>query len=165
MEQIVYSFIGKSDRDEALQFLTHFIGTANNQYSYQNCYVAEEADQLLGQLCLYPGEQLEYLRQPILDYLLQTYNQKISLANETQAGERYIDTIAVGAHAQGKGIGKLLLQYVIDRWVHQEQQTLGLLVAVSNPSAKKLYLNQGFKVVGTLHIFGYDMEHLQIPPS
>ncbi|SMG42503.1 GNAT family N-acetyltransferase [Sphingobacterium psychroaquaticum] len=164
MEDIIYYFIDNFDKEEATSLLTHFASLPNNQYSYQHIIVAEEEGQILGQLCLYPGGQLEALRKPIFDYIKEKYNRVLPLENETQEGEIYIDTIAVLPEAQGKGIGKKLLQYAIETFVEQQGETLGLLVDKENPSAKKLYLNMGFAVIKQVDIFGKEMDHLQYLP-
>ncbi|SFS90154.1 GNAT family N-acetyltransferase [Sphingobacterium wenxiniae] len=161
MEDIIYYFIGKRDYQEAVAFLQYWIEQPCNQYSYENILVAEEKGEILGQICLYPGEDLDKLRSPILQQLKEKYGQDFLLEAETQAGEIYIDTIAVSTNAQGKGIGKKLLHYAIDEYVYKRKQTLGLLVDKDNPDAKKLYLKVGFKAVNECHIFQKDMEHLQ----
>lgn len=166
MEDIVYYFIGERNLQKAVDVLTYFIAQEGNQYSYTNILVAEEDQEILGQLCLYDGGQLEQLRQPILNHLKEVYQVEVPSAEyETQAGEIYIDTIAVSANAQGKGIGKQLLQFAIDKFVHNQGKTLGLLVDKDNPAAKKLYLNIGFKIVNELQIFKKEMEHLQLAPE
>lgn len=164
MEDIIYYFIDHFDKQEATSLLEHFISIPNNQYSYQHIIVAEEDGKIVGQLCLYPGGQLDVLRKPVMDYLKEKYNRILPTEDETQEGEIYIDTIAVSADAQGKGIGKKLLQYAITTFVEQQGETLGLLVDRENPAAKKLYLNIGFAVIKDVSIFGKEMDHLQYIP-
>lgn len=89
----------------------------------------------------------------------------IHLEDETEAGEIYLDSIAVSHLAQGKGIGKVLLTYVIDHYVVKGAHTLGLLVDEENPKAKSLYLKVGFEEVGKKKLFGKRMQHLQIGPQ
>lgn len=162
MEEIVYYFMGERNAEKAIALLTVFIERTDNQYGYNHIIVAEEEGEILGQLCLYDGARLEELRQPILDYLEATYAVTLpSEDKETQAGEIYIDTIAVSPKAQGKGIGKLLLRYAIDTYVQERGKTLGLLVDEDNPAAKRLYLNMGFVIVKPVYIFQKNMEHLQ----
>lgn len=166
MEDIVYYFIGERNLQKAVDVLAYFIAQPGNQYSYANILIAEEGNEILGQLCLYDGGELEQLRQPILDYLKKEFQVEVpSLEMETQAGEIYLDTIAVSTNAQGKGIGKKLLQYAIDKFVVDQGKTLGLLVDKDNPAAKKLYLNIGFKIVNEVQIFQKEMEHLQLAPT
>lgn len=84
--------------------------------------------------------------------------------DETSQGEWYIDTLGVHPNQQGKGVGSLLLNYLIEERVTKLQQTLGLLVDLDNPNAKRLYLKLGFKSVGEKTLAGKQMDHLQLRP-
>ena len=162
MEEITYFLIGQHNNAEALAFLTHFIALPANQYSYENCFVAEENGTIIGHLNCYPGAQLLELREPVLLYLAQHYNQHLTLHMETEAGEDYIDTLATSPLAQGKGIGTMLLQHLITYRKTQSTIPLALLVDMENPNAKKLYLRLGFIKVGEKNIFNKTLEHLQL---
>lgn len=161
MTEIVYQFIGREDFEEGKKFLAQLIQDEGNQYSHQYIFVAENQDGILGQICLYPGAQLEKLRQPVLDHIKKEYGIDYQVANETEAGEIYLDTIAVSELAQGKGVGKLLINYVIEEFVHKRNEVLGLLVDDENPGAKRLYEKLGFIVRREVSIFGKKMEHMQ----
>ncbi|PRD57516.1 GNAT family N-acetyltransferase [Sphingobacterium gobiense] len=161
MEEIIYYFIGEQDQQKATAFLTYHIAEPGNQYSYEHIIVAEEDGNIIGQICLYPGNKLEQLRAPILSYLRTHFKREPNSGNETQAGEVYIDTLAVSIAAQGKGMGKILLLYAIDLFVHRQKEALGLLVDKENPKARKLYLDIGFKPVKEVSIFGKQLVHLQ----
>lgn len=164
MTEIVFQFIGKEDTKEGKKFLRDLIQQENNQYSYQYIFVAVDKNTILGQICLYPGALLKSLRQPVLDHIKTTYAIDYLAADETQEGEIYIDTLAVSSAAQGQGIGKLLLQFAIEEFVHKNQDILGLLVDDDNPNAKRLYDKMGFIVQNKLSIFGKKMEHMQYRP-
>ena len=162
MEDIIYKFIGEKNPKTAYYFLLHFVETENNQYSYQNCFVAEEENEIIGAVSVYDGAQLHPLRKPIVDYVRLNFNSDFNPEDETQSGEFYIDSVGVSPNHQGKGIGSKLLQFLIDEYVTQNHRTLGLLVEEANPNARKLYLKLGFKIVGTKTLVGKTMEHLQI---
>lgn len=162
MEEIIYKFIDERDPKTAYYFLLHFVESENNQYSYQNCFVAEENDEIIGAVSVYDGGKLHELRKPIVDYVRLNFNPDFSPENETQSGEFYIDSLGVSPNHQGKGIGSKMLQFLIEEFVTKNKQTLGLLVEEENPGAKKLYLKLGFKVVGEKTLVGKKLEHLQI---
>ncbi|OXA97187.1 GNAT family N-acetyltransferase [Flavobacterium oncorhynchi] len=162
MEDIIYKFICKDDYNSALEFLQHFVETENNQYSYQNCYVAEADNEIIGAVNLYDGADLQKLRNPIIEYVRNNYNPDFDPEDETQAGEYYIDSLGINPKHQGKGIGSAILQFLIDKYVHKNKETLGLLVEEDNPNAKKLYLKLGFKPVGHKTLVKKNLEHLQI---
>ena len=162
MLEITYQFIGCKDKAEANKFIAKFVAQKNNQYSYENIHVLEVNGEIVGQISIYDGALLNSLRQPILDYIFKTYQINYNPADETQSGEFYIDTFAVHASAQGKGYGKKLLQFAIDKYAIKEGKKLGLLVGNDNPDAKRLYHRIGFKVINEIEIFGKKMEHMQI---
>lgn len=162
MEDIVYKFMGERNHENAKAFLLHFSQRANNQYSYQNCWVAEDNKEIVAAVNLYDGAKLEELRKPVLEYLKTVYDRDVKPEDETQAGEYYIDSLGVDPRQQGKGIGSTILQFLIDEFVHKKGKTLGLLVDEENPAAKKLYLKLGFKSVGKKVLVGKTMEHLQM---
>ncbi|TXE07408.1 GNAT family N-acetyltransferase [Gelidibacter salicanalis] len=165
MEDILFEFIGEHNPKSAQAFLLHFVQNINNQYSYQNCFVAEEDLQVIAALNIYDGAHLEQLRAPIANYIKTELKQPFNPEDETQAGEYYIDSFGVSPEHQGQGIGTKLLQYVIDTYVHQQKQTVGLLVDADNPNAKRLYLKLGFKPIGEKLLVGKRMIHLQIKPD
>lgn len=162
MEDIVYGFIGKKDSKKAHEFLLYFTGREGNQYSYQNCLVMEDGGQIIAAVNVYDGAQLSELRAPVAQYIKTYYNAGFDPEDETQAGEFYIDSIGVSPDQQLKGVGSKILNHLIDDYVHQQQQTLGLLVEEENTNALKLYLKLGFRPVGRKILVGKPMQHLQL---
>lgn len=161
MEDIVYRFIGRSDYEQAIDFLNYFIAREHNQYSYRNCWVMEDNDEVVAAVNVYDGAQLKVLRAPVEEYIQARFNKEFCPEDETSAGEYYIDTLGVNPDRQDKGIGSKLLTFLIDEYVNARGETLGLLVDVANPAAKQLYLKLGFRVVGRQTLAGESMEHLQ----
>ena len=162
MESIVYAFIGKNDPVVAYEFLLHFVAQEDNQYSYQNCWVVSNENQIIGAINIYNGANLNTLRMPIINYLKTNFNREIIIEDETQEGEYYIDTLGVKGNQQGKGIGSTLLQFCIDEFVHKQNQTLGLLVEKENVAAKRLYEKLGFIYQSEKNLVGKQLEHMQI---
>lgn len=162
LKKLIYKFIGENDYPKAKGFLVHFLKKEHNQYSYQNCFVAESDNEIIGVVNLYNGSDLKKLRKPVLENVDQIHPYGFHIEDETQPGEYYIDTISVSRHERGKGIGSMLLQHLIDTYVVKNNQTLGLLVDKNNPKAKKLYLKMGFECVGTKVLLGNNLDHLQI---
>ncbi|MCV9930297.1 GNAT family N-acetyltransferase [Flavobacterium sp. LS1R49] len=162
MEGIVYKFIKEENHAKAKDFLLYFIEKENNQYSYENCFVVEDDNEIVAAVNIYDGAELKLLREPIVQYVRTHFNKDFNPEDETQAGEYYIDTLGVSPKCQGKGIGSKILQFLIDEYANKKQYTLGLLVEEENPNAKKLYLKLGFKPVGNKTLAGKKMEHLQI---
>lgn len=165
MEDIVYQFLGEQNQEKAKSFLEHFIQRENNQYSHQNCWVMERDNVVVAAVNLYDGGDIHRLRQQVLDLIKAEFNRELAIEDETGPGEIYIDSIGVSPEHQGKGLGSEILRFLIDEYVVQNHQTLGLLVDENNRDAKKLYLKLGFTPVGEKRLLGKKMEHLQIQPS
>ena len=165
MEDLIFKFLGEKDRERATAFLQHFTERENNQYSWQNCLVAEEQNEVVAAINIYDGARFNELRAPVIHYAKMQLNSHYLPEEETQAGEMYVDALAVSPNHQGKGIGSKLLQIVIDEYVVEKRQILGLLVDEDNPSAKSIYIKLGFRPVGKKMLAGKHMEHLRIGPS
>lgn len=161
MEEIVFAFIGEGNKVKAAAFMNYFTIREDNQYSFQNGWVVEENGKVVAAANVYNGADLYRLRQPVLDYIRKYHHRNLQPEYETGVGEFYLDTLGVLPEYRGKGIGSRLLQFLLDEYVHRQQQTLGLLVEDTNPSAKRLYLRLGFVPAGERMLLGKKMLHLQ----
>lgn len=65
------------------------------------------------------------------------------------AGEAHILTLCVKKDFQGQGLGKILLQHLIDIATDHKAEVLLLEVRTSNTTAVNLYHKYGFNEVGT----------------
>lgn len=164
MEDIAYQFIGEKSYEKATLFLDAMTSEKDNQYSYENCWIIENKDGIAGVACLYDGEKLRELRQPIANYIKQHFGKDFNPEDETQAGEIYIDCVGVNPNQQGKGIGSKIFDFLIDEYVKKQNKTLGLLVDNDNPKAEKLYLKLGFEMVGEKTLVGKTLKHMQYRP-
>lgn len=162
MEDIVYHFIGEKDVEKARAFLNHFTRIENNQYSYQNCWVAVKDNKVVAAANIYNGARLTELRQPVVDYIRSRLQKDFRPEDETEAGEYYLDTLGVDPKEQGKGIGSKLLQFLIREYVDKRGLVIGLMVEEENQVVKRLYFKLGFIPVGRKCLFGKRLEHLQI---
>jgi ribosomal protein S18 acetylase RimI-like enzyme len=159
MEDIVFRFTGEANRQKGYEFLLYFAAGENNQYSWQNCVVAEEKGIVTGAVNVYDGARLQDLRRPVTEYLKRRFNRDIVPEDETEAGEIYIDTLAVDPAKQGQGIGSSLLRFVMKEY---SGHTLGILVDEENPDALKLYTRLGFIPAGKKTLMGKPMIHLRL---
>lgn len=165
MKDIVYAFIAEENYAKGIDFLCHFTQRENNQYSYENCTVAEVNGAVVAAINLYDGWNLNNLRRPVVEYVREVYGNELKLEDETGAGEIYIDTLGVHPNCHGLGYGSALLKHVITQTVVDNRQTLGLLVDINNPKARNLYLKLGFKSVGFKTLLCNTLEHLQMKPE
>lgn len=146
MGELAAKLTHTQDQKTINRIFEHFFQKENNQYSYENTLVFEEAEKVIGSLTAYDGAKLIELRKPFLAYLNKTSAEHNNQDAETQSGEFYLDSISVNASAQGKGIGKQLIQAGIAMGWQLGHQNIGLLVEQNNVGALKLYLQMGFKI-------------------
>lgn len=163
MEDIIFRFIKKEDRSEAVNFLTQLFKQKGNLYSYEHTFVAiDDNGHILGSLTGYDGDRFIELRQPILDHMKELYNNNLIPEAETIGDEFYIDSIAVAPMARGKGIGTELLNYAITHAKQNGFKKVGLLVDLENPNAQKLYERIGFKLGKKTPLVGGEYYHMYI---
>lgn len=163
MEEIIFTFIGKNDIEEAIQFLTKFFSETNNQYSFENTFVIEdEEENIIGSLTAYNGDDLDKLREPVLKYMKEDYNVNIHPENETEGKEYYLDTVSVSPSHQGQGIGSLLLKHGIEFARRNGYSQVGLLVDLENPNAQRLYEKLGFQLGKETQLVGGSYSHMYI---
>jgi ribosomal protein S18 acetylase RimI-like enzyme len=162
MGDIVYRFIGENSGEKAISFLEYLVSNQGNQYSYDNCWVAELDNEVVAVALIYDGAKLKELRRPVLEYLSAEYNRTLNIEDESKAGEYYIDCVGVNPNHQGKGIGSKIFKFLIDEYVNKQGVPIGLLVDKNNPLAKKLYIKLGFEYVEDKILLGKPMEHLQL---
>ncbi len=160
MEDIFYEFICEKNYQKALALLSYFTAMQNNQYSYQNCFVAANENQIVGAINTYDGQNLLALRLPFITYVSQHFNPTFNPETETQSGEIYIDSIAVDQKYRGIGIAASLLQAILNQQNHN--QKIGLLVEPGNLGARRLYEKVGFEIIGTKTLAGKELYHMQI---
>lgn len=160
MESMAFQFTKTGNKDESLKLFAYFIGQTKNIYSFENILIAVENTEITGSISAYDGSLFNELRKPFLDFIKQNYNYTVNPEEETESGEFYIDTVSVLPEHQGKGIGKKLIEKVIEKAGLLGFSRVGLLVDTENPNAKKLYQKLGFVVTDKKILMGGTYEHL-----
>lgn len=132
-----------------------------SQYSYLNALIAETNNTPIGAAIGYDGAKLHELRATTYSIIHNTLGRTPSIPDETEAGEFYIDSIAVLPEYRGMGIGKQLITAIRDKALSDGHARVGLIVDFDNPRAEELYTSLGFTRVGTRTFFGHKMWHMQ----
>lgn len=133
-----------------------------SQYSYRNSLVAVDDDKVVGVCVSYDGASLHQLRQAFIDAAKEDFNRDFSgIEDETQAGELYLDSLAVLPEYRGHGIASALLKATINKAKAMGLPAAGLLVDNGNPNAERLYRSIGFEYVNDNTWGGHPMKHLQ----
>lgn len=138
------------------------IATAEaTQYSWQYGLVAEVDGVMAGAIVGYDGGCLEALRTGTFVVLREHIGRVPTIADETEAGEYYLDSIGVLPEFRGMGVGRALIAAFCDKAFTEGHERVGLIVDFDNPDAEKLYRSLGFERVGERLFFGHQMRHLQ----
>lgn len=132
-----------------------------SQYSYCNALVAEVDGTAAGALVGYDGALLEELRKPIFPLLEKYLGSVLSIEDETEVGEFYLDSCGILPQYRGMGIGRALICAMRDMAFAAGHRCVGLIVDFDNSDAERLYLSLGFRRVGAKRFLGHDMHHLQ----
>ena len=152
-------FANSDQNEDAIPFMKAFFRRDDNQYSYLNTLVAVHKEDIQGSITGYDGARLHALRQPVLDQL-RTSRPGFTLADETEAGEYYLDCINIDDKHQRKGIGKMLVNAFCERALSSGFKRVGLIVDTENPEAKRFYENLNFKTVGQKNFMGHRYFHM-----
>ena len=160
-EECCLHFCGPDhDIDDFRRVMTSLVARTDTQYSYLNTLVAAIEDNIVGICVSYDGGMLHSLRQPFIEAAKQEWGMDHSgISDETQAGELYLDSLAVDPAYRGRGIASLLLRATIDKSRALGLPATGLLVDVGNPKAEALYNKVGFQYAGTISWGGHVMRH------
>lgn len=150
--------------DDFRKMMTRLVEQDNSQYSYKNTLVAMSDDGTIMGICvMYDGAQLHRLRQAFVRAAHEALGRDFSnMADETQAGELYIDSLAVEPCYRGRGIATALLRASAARAKAMGIPVVGLLVDKGNPAAERLYNRVGFAYVNDSTWGGHPMRHLQM---
>ncbi len=150
--------------DEFRQMMTGLVARDDSQYSYRNALVAKTPKgDIAGVIIGYDGAHLHSLRRAFLETIKEQMDRDFSgILDETQAGEYYVDTLAVNPEYRKQGIASALMLELIRR--HGRRQPVGLLVDLTHPWAERLYVALGFRFVNMTTWGGHDMKHMQYPP-
>ena len=80
--------------------------------------------------------------------------------DETQAGELYLDSLAVLPEYRRRGIARRLIQATKGRAEGMGLPLVGLLVDKGNPDGEALYTSVGFRYANDSQWGGHPMKHL-----
>ena len=132
----------------------------DTQYSYRNVFVAEIDGNAVGAVVAYDGADLHPLRKATLEVILKHTGRELQIADETDASEFYLDSLAVLPEYRGRGVGVKLILAVKERAFNEYNKNLGLLVDFENPDAERLYKSVGFERADVKDFLGHKMWHL-----
>ena len=135
----------------------------DSQYSYRNALAAMDEDRMVGIAVSYDGARLHELRRAFIQAARECIGKDHSgMDDETQAGELYLDSLAVLPAYRRQGIARQLLKAVKERADRMGLPSVGLLVDKGNPAGEALYASVGFRYVNDSLWGGHPMKHLTL---
>ncbi|MBQ6868919.1 MAG: GNAT family N-acetyltransferase [Alistipes sp.] len=148
--------------EDYMAVLTQIAATKGTQYSWQYALVAEVDGTAAGAVVGYDGGDLQPLREGTFAIVRQLTGRVPNIANETEGGEYYLDSVGVLPEFRGLNVGRTLVREFCNKVFATQHNCVGLIVDSNNPQAEKLYSSLGFERVGTRLFFGHRMWHLQL---
>ena len=143
------------------RMMTLLVEHEGSQYSYRNTLVAVEGQKVIGIAVSYDGGQLHELRQAFIHAAKENIGKDHSgMDDETQAGELYLDSLAVLPEYRRQGIAQRLLIATKEKADAMGLPGVGLLVDKGNPAGEALYAAVGFRYVNDSRWGGHPMKHL-----
>lgn len=131
------------------------------EFSAPQARLLVENDELLGMFVTLTAKELLAARLKSMSVLRKAQwitapevDQRIRLAGATllkpTATDLYLSRIAVSPHARGRGLGRILLQAVIDQAASRSLSRVVLEVSSTALTAQRLYERFGFQQIGEL---------------
>ena len=146
--------------------MTMLVEREDSQYSFRNTLVAMDGDRLVGIAVSYDGGRLHELRQAFVEAAKTCIGKDHSgMDDETQAGELYLDSLAVLPDYRRQGIARRLLKATKEKADRMGLPCVGLLVDKGNPAGEALYVSVGFRYVNDNLWGGHPMKHLTLSNS
>lgn len=143
------------------RMMTYLVNREDSQYSYRNTLVAMDRDKVVGISVSYDGGMLHKLRRVFIEAAKEYVGKDNSgMDDETQAGELYLDSLAVLPEYRRQGIAKRLILATKGKADKLHLPCVGLLVDKGNPDGKALYSSVGFRYVNDSRWGGHEMKHL-----
>ena len=155
-EEALFDYCG----DDYLNVLRAIASADATQYSWRFALVAECDGRAVGAVVGYDGARLKELREGTFAIVRDMVGRVPDIADETEAGEYYLDSVAVLPAFRGAGVGAALIEAFCERAFAEGAVRVGLIVE-EGKRAERLYLRCGFKPVGKRLFFGHRMHHLQ----
>ena len=147
--------------DDFRKMMIKLVEMEDSQYSYKNALVAMDENKVIGISVSYDGARLHELRRKFIKAAKEHIGKDHSdMDDETQAGELYLDSLAVLPEYRRQGIAKKLLLATKDRANRMGLPCVGLLVDKDNPVGEALYTSVGFHYMNDDQWGGHPMKHL-----
>lgn len=146
--------------DDFRKMMIDLVEREDSQYSYKNTIVAMDDEKVVGVAVSYDGALLHELRQAFIQSAKEYIGKDhTGMDDETQAGELYLDSLAVLPEYRRRGIARRLLMATKEKADRMRLPCVGLLVDKGNPAGEALYTSVGFRYANDNRWGGHPMKH------
>jgi len=161
IQDIAYQLTGESSERDVLRQLEAFIDAEGNRFS-RSCILAKVENGIpVGMILCYHGSDAERLYKPVLEHLSRkSGNPAITIDDEADEDEYYIDAIAVDPSQQGKGYAKQLIAAAENRARELGHDKIALNVDQTNEGAHALYVKLGYRADKEIKIHDKPFWHM-----
>ncbi len=161
IQDIASQLTGETDERDVLRRLEAFIDAEGNRFSRSCILVKEEDGRPVGMILGYRGSEAERLYEPVLRHLRRkSGNASVTIDEEADEDEYYIDALAVDPSHQGKGYAKQLIAAAESRARELGCDKIGLNVDLTNEGARALYAKLGFRADKEISINRKPFRHM-----
>jgi ribosomal protein S18 acetylase RimI-like enzyme len=143
--------------DKMMQSVTALCRRPGVLYSWQNSMLAEQDGKVVACLISYDGADYATMRKETFRLIAEEVGRDFrQMESETEAGEYYVDSIAVLPDYRGQGIGTQLLRAGAEKARQLHIGKVSIVVSPDNPKAQQLYESLGFQYVKDMFLFNED---------
>ncbi len=164
LHDVAHRLTGEESEENAIEVLEQYFRAEEGRLSYRQSAVKEIDGEVAGIIVAYGGDQAAELDRPILDRLRKLKNDpSVTLDQEADEDEYYIDTLSVSPQFGGKGIGSALILHAENRAKELKYNKIALAVVTDNHRAHSLYDRKGYKTDKDIMINGHVYHHMVKP--
>lgn len=164
LHDVAHRLTGEDSEEKALEVLEQYFRADEGRLSYRQSAVKEIDGEVAGIIVAYGGDQAAELDRPILDRLRKLKSDPtVTLDQEADEDEYYIDTLSVSPQFGGKGIGSALILHAENRAKELKYHKIALAVVTDNHRAHSLYDRKGYKTDKDIMINGHVYHHMVKP--
>ncbi|MDO5442450.1 MAG: GNAT family N-acetyltransferase [Bacteroidia bacterium] len=129
-------------------------GLEDTLYSYRHARIAEVDGSVAGCIVSYDGAIYAEARKRTFRIFAEAGRAMDDTENETEAGEYYLDSMAILPAYRGGGIGHALMKDAVAEARENGFSRFSLIVECSKPTLQEYYSQLGFKPIKELFAFG-----------
>lgn len=150
----------QTEPGQSLAFLDHSFRRGDGQFGWRNHLVAERDGRVLATVAVWDARLNGAFTVSALRHITAFYGLRAPavllrglrferVVRPAPPGVAYIGHVAVAPDSRGQGVGRAVLQHLLQKTAEDGYARAALDVADSNPRARALYEGLGFSVVAT----------------